>query len=109
MSGDQDHIRTAVPGGIELLCEIEATFASQVDVDERHVRAKLLDQPNGLGAVRSDADYIHSFSFQQRSCTLEEERAVVDYQASQKHYLSIAERHDGRIPATGNSDALLTK
>jgi hypothetical protein len=80
-----------VPAGIELLCEIEATFASQVDVDERHVRAKLLDEPNGLGAVRSNADYIHSFSFQERSCALEEERAVVDDQTSQRHYFSIAE------------------
>jgi hypothetical protein len=94
---------------MELLREIEATLASQVDVDERHVRAKLLDEPNGLGAVRSDADYIHSFSFQECSCALQEERAVVDDQASQKHYLSIAEGPGGRIPATGNSDALLTK
>jgi len=78
-----------VPAGIELLCEIEATFAAQVDVDERHVRAKLLDEPNGLGAVPSDADYIHSFFFKERPCALEEEVAVVDDQTSQRHYLSI--------------------
>jgi hypothetical protein len=109
MSGDQDHLRMPVPEGIELVGEIEAALASQVDVDERHVRAKLLDQLKGFGAVRGDTDYIHSFSLQERACALQEECAVIDDEASQKHYLRIADKADARIPATGNFDALLTK
>jgi hypothetical protein len=90
------------PVGAQLLREIEAVLASQVDVDERHVRPEHFDQPERLGAVRRDADDVHSFLLQERAGGLEERPAVVDDEASQKHFLSIAEQSPGCIPATGN-------
>jgi hypothetical protein len=62
----------------ELLGEIEAALASEIDVDKRYVRLELFDQPKRLGTVCRDADDIHPFSLQERAGALKKELTVVD-------------------------------
>src|SRR4051812_33610600 len=87
MRRDQDHVRMRATVQIQPPCEIEAVLASQVDVDERHVRPELVDETKRVGAVRRAPDDIPSFLHEERGSGLEEGAAVVNDEAPQRHPL----------------------
>jgi hypothetical protein len=90
---------------VNLLGERKAAFCAEIDIDERHVRAQLINQLKCFSAAGCRTDYSDPVALKQVHGRLYEMRVVVDDYAPQRinprhHRFSLPAVSTGSIPAT---------
>ena len=61
-----------------MLGDVEATFATEVEIDQRHIRSQRLEASKRVSAGRGHANDSDAFVLQQPACGGYEMRAVVN-------------------------------
>jgi hypothetical protein len=77
VGGDQYHW-CRESGSVELLSEFESVLATEVNVNQRHVRSLLLEASKSLDAGRCHADNLDAAMLKQVARGLDEVRAVIN-------------------------------
>jgi hypothetical protein len=63
---------------VELLGDVESTFAAEVDIDQCHIRSQFFEASKRVSARRGHADDCDAFALQQPACGGYEMRAVIN-------------------------------
>jgi len=90
---------------VNLLGKLKPAFCAEIDIDERHVGAQIIDQLKCFRAADCRTYYGDPVGFKQFHGRLYEMRVVVDNYAPQRinpwhHWFSLLARSTGSIPAS---------